>query len=165
MKIFDVVNFDLMHLIKLKFAPDLCEYIHKSSSFSSILAISQHNQPIIHLIKSETPEGQVLKTIKDMHFGVISSIKFVGELGVVISTDTKGMVEVWDPETLEIGVGLGYELVSETDFMQLAKNRTYALSCAVSNSGELVAMYCRDRKIRIFNVRTGKLIRMTDDSL
>ena len=41
LKVFDVVNFDLMHMIKLKFTPDLCEFIHKSSSFSSIIAISQ----------------------------------------------------------------------------------------------------------------------------
>lgn len=40
LKVFDVVNFDLMHMIKLKFVPDLCEFIHKATSFSSVIAIS-----------------------------------------------------------------------------------------------------------------------------
>ena len=42
MKIFDVVNFDLMHMIKLKFVPDLCEFINKQGSFSSLIAITQY---------------------------------------------------------------------------------------------------------------------------
>lgn len=41
LKVFDVVNFDLMHMIKLKFVPDICEFIHKESSFSSVIAISE----------------------------------------------------------------------------------------------------------------------------
>jgi hypothetical protein len=41
LKVFDVVNFDLMHMIKLKFIPDVCEFIHKSSSFSSLIAIAE----------------------------------------------------------------------------------------------------------------------------
>ena len=40
LKIFDVMNFDLMHMIKLKFIPDICEFIQKSSSFSSLMAIT-----------------------------------------------------------------------------------------------------------------------------
>ncbi len=41
LKIFDIVNFDMMHMIKLKFVPDQCEFIHKKSSFSAVVAISE----------------------------------------------------------------------------------------------------------------------------
>jgi len=41
LKVFDVANFDLMHSIKLKFVPDLCEFINKKSNFSSILAVAE----------------------------------------------------------------------------------------------------------------------------
>lgn len=41
LKVFDVVNFDMMHKIQLKFTPDQCEFIHKASSFSSVIAISE----------------------------------------------------------------------------------------------------------------------------
>jgi len=41
MKVFDVVNFDLMHMIKLKFVPDVCEFVNKKSSFASLIAIAE----------------------------------------------------------------------------------------------------------------------------
>ena len=41
LKVFDVANFDLMHMIKLKFVPNVCEFIHKKSSFSALLAIAE----------------------------------------------------------------------------------------------------------------------------
>ncbi len=53
----------------------------------------------------------------------------------------------------------------ESDFMDLAKCKTYALSAALSNNGELFAIYSRDRKIRIFDIKSGKLIRTIDDSI
>ena len=59
---------------------------------------------------------------------------------------------------------LSYELVSDTDMLELAKSKTFALSCAVSTNGELVALYARDRKIRVFEVRSGKLVRTIDDN-
>ena len=40
LKIFDVANFDLMHMIKLKFAPELCEFINKQSAFGILLAVT-----------------------------------------------------------------------------------------------------------------------------
>lgn len=99
LKIFDVVNFDLMHMIKLKFVPELCEFIHKASIFSSVIAITQYMESVIHLIKAETPEGQVLKVLKDIHYSPVRTIKFLSQLDLVVSTDDSGMIEIWDPET------------------------------------------------------------------
>jgi hypothetical protein len=47
----------------------------------------------------------------------------------------------------------------------MAKQKTFALSMAVGNKGELVAFYGRDRKVRIFDFRSGKLLQTIDDSL
>ena len=75
------------------------------------------------------------------------------------------MIEVWDPETFELPESLNFSLVTDTDLLDIAKCKTYALSCAASNSSELIAFYTRDRKIRVFNIRLGKLLRTVDDSL
>lgn len=128
-------------------------------------------------MKAETAEGQVLKVLKDLHFSAIRTIKFLPNLDLVISTDDRGMIEIWDPETFGkfiLSVNqykiefpdnkLSYELASDTDMLELAKSKTFALSCAVSTSGELVALYARDRKIRVFDVRSGKLVRTIDDN-
>jgi len=29
LKVFDVANFDMMHMVKLKFSPELCEFVHR----------------------------------------------------------------------------------------------------------------------------------------
>ena len=40
-KLFDVVNFDVIHFLRLGFAPKVCYFVSKVSSFSPVLAISE----------------------------------------------------------------------------------------------------------------------------
>eukprot|EP00347_Sterkiella_histriomuscorum_P006628 403352043 len=167
-KIFDVVNFDLMHMVKVKFIPDVCEFIHKKSSFSAIIAVAEFNQPKIHIIKAESADGQVLKILKDIHFSPIRCMKFCSELDLVISTDESGVIEYWDPETFEFPQDnrkVTFELVSDTGLLELVKNKTCALSMALSNDGQKVVLYCKDRKIRLFRIGDGKLLKTFDESL
>lgn len=103
-----------------------------------------------------------------MHFSPLRTIKFLSHLDLVISTDDSGIIEIWDPETFDFPTDekkLKFELISDTDFLELAKIKTCALSCTVSNSGEMIAFYCKDRKIRIFTIRNGKLIKTIDETL
>ena len=108
----------------------------------------------------------MLKVLKDLHFSSIRTLKFLPELDLVLSSDDSGMIEVWDPETYEFPTDnkrLQYELITSTDFLELAKAKTFALSIAVSNSGDLIVVYARDRKIRIFNMLTGKLLKTIEE--
>ena len=59
---------------------------------------------------------------------------------------------------------LNFEYVSDTDLLELAKKKTFALSCAISNNGTMIALYCRDRKIRIFIITSGTLIVTIEES-
>lgn len=105
--------------------------------------------------------------MKDLHFASIRTLKFLSELDLVVSSDDSGMIEVWDPETYEFPSDhkrLQYELLTDTDLLEMAKAKTFALSMSVSNNGDLLAIYARDRKIRIFNVITGKLLRTVDET-
>jgi peptidylprolyl isomerase domain and WD repeat-containing protein 1 len=63
------------------------------------------------------------------------------------------------------GGRIDYELISDTDLFELIKNKTSALSCSFSNDGKLLAIYCRDRKIRLFDVKTGKLKKTINETL
>ena len=76
------------------------------------------------------------------------------------------MIEVWDPETYEFPTDhktLKFELLTDTDLFDLAKAKTFALTMVINNSGELIAVYARDRKIRIFNIVTGKLLKTIEE--
>jgi len=40
-KLYDVLNFDVIHFMRLGFAPGECEFVSKASSFTPILAIAE----------------------------------------------------------------------------------------------------------------------------
>ena len=41
LKLYDVQNFDVIHFVRLDFAPGECEFVSKVSSFSPVLAIAE----------------------------------------------------------------------------------------------------------------------------
>ena len=129
LKLFDVANFDIIHMTKLGFAPSVCEFVNKTSSFSQVLAIAEHGKPVIRLVNSEAEAGQdsskaVESIVLDaLHGSPVRLIKFNPAFELVVSTDQEGMIEVWDPETHafpEDDGRLAYELISETNFFDLA---------------------------------------------
>lgn len=60
---------------------------------------------------------------------------------------------------------LSFELMTDTDLFELVKHKTCALSCAFSSDGSKLAMYCRDRRVRVFEVKTGKLKKIYNETL
>lgn len=53
----------------------------------------------------------------------------------------------------------------DTDLFEFAKNKTYPCGLAVSPDGKKFASLSGDRKVRVFNFRTGKLYRVFDETL
>jgi len=88
-------------------------------------------------------------------------IKFNACFNVVMSTDQSGIIEVWDPETHELPSDgfLKFETISETDYFELCQQQTFALAAEFTHDGARMAILCRDRKIRIFDFASGKLIK------
>ena len=86
---------------------------------------------------------------------------------MVVSTDQTGNIEIWDPETLAFPDDgrLSFELMSETAYYSLIENETFALSMEFSPDFSLLAIYCRDSKVRVFHFTTGRLIRVIDESV
>jgi peptidylprolyl isomerase domain and WD repeat-containing protein 1 len=83
-----------------------------------------------------------------------------------VSTDISGLTELWDPETGEFPGTAGtlkYEFLTDTALMELAKAKTFALATAVKDS--LLALYCRDRRVRVIDLVSGRLTRVIDESL
>ena len=60
---------------------------------------------------------------------------------------------------------LQFELLSETDYYSLVTSETFALAMEFSTDFQLLAIYCRDCKIRVFHFRTGRLISTIDESI
>lgn len=99
-KLFDVLNFDLIHMVKLTFAPSICSFIEKANQFSPLLAVGEVDQPIIRVIRAEQTVAlgesssdqrqngpSIAKTLKDLHTSPVRLIKFNKLYEVVFSTD------------------------------------------------------------------------------
>jgi len=75
------------------------------------------------------------------------------------------VIEVWDPEDFSMPDNLGYETLTETDLFDLVEKKTWALAMEFSRDGSKLAIYGRDRKLRLFNVYSGKLMKVFDETL
>ena len=55
--------------------------------------------------------------------------------------------------------------MSETDYYTMAAAETFALAMEFSPDWKLLAIFCRDCKIRIFHFTSGRLILTIDESV
>lgn len=53
LKLFDVASFDVIHILKLDFIPSVCEFVHKPTSFSPLLAVADLLTPTIRIVNPE----------------------------------------------------------------------------------------------------------------
>ena len=97
LKIFDILNFDMIHFIKLKFVPFHCEFVSKINDPCILIALTEKDSGNIHLVKAES-KGEIYKTIK-LHEHPVTAIKFNELYNCVISIDTSGMIEYWDVDS------------------------------------------------------------------
>ncbi|CAH8610930.1 unnamed protein product [Schistosoma intercalatum] len=165
-KVFDVINFDMISMMKLDFSPSGCCFIYTPKDEVTAVAISDQDSSKIRIFDARS-KGELLHTIEKLHEAPIVCLAFNPVYACALSADSDGMLECWSgpknnysfPQTLK------WEYKSDTDFYCLLAEKTFAFSVVFSPSGEILAVLGADRKIRLFRFSTGKLIRVYDESL
>eukprot|EP00826_Nyctotherus_ovalis_P053622 TRINITY_DN6993_c0_g2_i1.p2 TRINITY_DN6993_c0_g2~~TRINITY_DN6993_c0_g2_i1.p2 ORF type:complete len:276 (-),score=70.74 TRINITY_DN6993_c0_g2_i1:1661-2488(-) len=158
LKLFDAVNADMINMYKLDFDPVTCELIYKLNESKPNVAVAEFQKSSIRILQLDDKLKEIAKL--DFHLTPVKLIVFNAQLEVAVSVDSKGIVEYWDTETFEFPKKkLNFEYKLETDFLELAKNKTSILSATISHSGDLMGFYGKDRVVRIYAFRTGKLYR------
>lgn len=88
--------------------------------------------------------------------------------GVVVSADQRGMIEYWSAETLapiaSSSPVISFKFKSDTDLYALAKAKTYPTSMKMSPSGKQFVIMSKDKQIRVFELKSGKLKLQIDES-
>lgn len=82
-----------------------------------------------------------------------------------LSIDERGFLEVWDPSTLDFPTHMPYKCKIQTDFLQLLQPNSLPLSLNISPQGTYAAVILKDKIIRIFNLKTGKLVQTINESI
>ena len=86
-------------------------------------------------------------------------------LNICISIDDRAFLEIWNPKTFDFPTHMAYKFKSQTHFLQLLKANSAPLSLNLSPQGNLLAVVLKDKIIRIFNLKTGKLIETISESV
>uniref|UniRef100_A0A8C1X6Q3 peptidylprolyl isomerase n=1 Tax=Cyprinus carpio TaxID=7962 RepID=A0A8C1X6Q3_CYPCA len=166
MKVFDVVNFDMINMLKLGFHPGQCEWIYNPGDAISTVACSEKSTGKIFVYDGRG-SNEPLHTFEKMHTTPLSQIRLNPRYRVIVSADKAGMLEYWTglPSEFRFPRQVEWQFKTDTDLYEFAKCRTYPTSLAFSQDGKKMATIATDRKVRIFRFLTGKLMRVFDESL
>ncbi|XP_045159087.2 peptidylprolyl isomerase domain and WD repeat-containing protein 1-like isoform X1 [Mercenaria mercenaria] len=165
-KVFDVVNFDMINMYKLEFVPGCCGWIYNSGDAIPAVAIAEKETPKVHIYDgrgSSTP----LHVIEKLHYKPVTLIKYNPVCDLVLSCDKGGMLEVWTGPKgdYKFPKNLQWEYKTDTDLYDFVKCKCVPTDLCFSPDGKKFASISTDRKVRIFKVLTGKMVKVLDESL
>ncbi|KAI0695992.1 hypothetical protein BC835DRAFT_1272557 [Cytidiella melzeri] len=167
-KVFDVVNFDMINMIKLGYVPNTCCWVHRRGEALGLLAVSEKNTGIIRLYDGRG-DGQPLETIDKLHRSPVHIITYSDRYDTVISADESGFIEYWRPaEPFELPKNVPgmWSFKTTTDLYEFKKTKATPTCITLSpDSSSFVTFSLPDRQIRIFSFLTGKMTRRYDESL
>ncbi|KAG5560981.1 hypothetical protein RHGRI_004115 [Rhododendron griersonianum] len=164
-KIYDVVNYDMMVMIRLPYIAGSIDWVYKQGDVKAKLAISDRNSLFVHIYDAWSGSNEPILS-REIHLGSVKVMKYNHVFDTVISVDAKGIIEYWNPATLQFPEdGVKFRLKSDTDLFEIVKCKTTVSTIEVSPDGKQFSITSPDRRIRVFWFRTGKLRRVYDESL
>lgn len=166
MKIFDVVNFDMINMMIFNYVPSCVEWIYTSGDAIFAVAVSETDSPKINVYDAQGTKSP-LHVFENLHRKPVVVMKYNPVFETCISIDQSGILEYWTGPKSEYQFpkSVSFESKLDTDLFEFAKNKTYPCGLAISPDGKKFASLSSDRKVRVFHFLTGKLYRVFDESL
>lgn len=166
LKIFDVVNFDMINMLKLSYVPSHCSFIHCDKDPIKALCISEKDSKVLRIYDSHGT-SEPIHTLEKLHYHPVHLIKFNSVMEIVVSTDKMGMLEYWTGprNDYKFPNNILFESKLDTDLYEMAKVKTIVINIEFSRDAKKMAVMSKDRKIRIFNILTGKITQTINESL
>jgi len=166
-KLFDVVTFDLLSVLQLDFVPRCICWVHKKGTSLPLLAVSDSEaKPSIRIYDGRGESLALLHTVTGLHRSPVSLMAFNDHYDCVISVDDGGMIEYWRPSGSYEKPDNVFKYKSSTNLFEFKKAKSVPTSLTLSPDGSrFVTMSFPDRKIRLFEFASAKLLRTYDESL
>lgn len=167
MKIFDVINFDMINMIKFDFTPSQCEWIHTDQDPIAAIAVSSNDTPDVFIYDCKG-DGSPIKVLNKLHIAPITLIRFNCAFSTIVSIDRNSMIEYWSSPRFDYK--FPYERIEfnsklDTDLYEFAKNSIIVHDIAFDFDGTHFGTLSNDRKVRILKFTTGKIIKIFDEGL
>jgi len=179
-KVFEIKSYDMSSILALPFLPGTLLWlssgsVSKSSSGTSLrlssphIAVSDANSGSICIYNVESGSNSPLHVISSLHSTPVQCMCLNVYYGCGISVDYRGIIEYWGVDSFDIPTktnsSVTFEYKSDTDLYDLAKNKAFPTSIAVTPQGNTFAVFGSDRVIRLFDFRSGKITRKYDESI
>lgn len=165
-KIFDVINFDMINMIKLDYVPLATEWVHSPGDAISTLAVSDQDSNKICIYDAQGTNVPV-HVLDRFHSKPVNVMRYNLAYETVISVDKSGILEYWQSPKHEYKFpkSVSFDSKLDTSLFEFAKHKTVVTGLDFSPDGKRFATISTDRKVRVFSFITGKLLRVYDESL
>lgn len=166
-KIFDVINFDMINMLKLDFVPATTAWIYTAGDTIPCLAVSDAATSCIQVFDAHGTNTPI-HVMDKLHTKPVSVICYNPTFETVISVDKAGILEYWQGHKHNYNFPskvVQFDSKLDTGLYEFAKNKTIVTGLTVSVDGRKFTTISTDRKVRVFLFLTGKLIRVYDESL
>lgn len=162
-KIFDVVTFDLLSILNLQNSASSICWVHRRGS-SPILAVAVEKEILIYDASGDLQKP--IHSISSLHRAPVVAMAYNPAFDCVISADSSGMIEYWQPKDTYEKPENVFKMKSTTNLFDFKKAKSAPCSITISPSGnQFATISFPDRKIRVFDFASGKLYRSYDESL
>ncbi|KAK0352089.1 Peptidyl-prolyl cis-trans isomerase cyp15 [Friedmanniomyces endolithicus] len=165
-KIFDVVNFDLLAVLQPETTPKAVCYVHGHGSSYPMLAVSSETNGDIAIYDGRGENQQPIHTIAALHRKPVHLMAYNDAYDCVISVDESGMIEYWRPSGSYEKPDNVFDMKSGTSLFEFKKAKSVPSSLTISPTCRQFATFSfPDRKVRVFDFASGKLHRTYDESI
>eukprot|EP00898_Chlorokybus_atmophyticus_P009121 jgi/Chlat1/920/Chrsp108S01359 len=164
-KIYDVINFDMILMLRLKFVASAVEWIYRRGEAQAKLAVAEKDSPNIHVYDARLDGNEPLHMFS-VHNSPVVLMRYNKAHEAVVSAHADGVLEYWSSADYKFPSDrVRFKFKLDTDLFALAKAKTHATALEVSADGRQFATVSPDRRVRVFIFGTGKLRRTYDESL
>lgn len=166
LKVFDVINFDMINMMRLNYSPLCAEWVHGLGDAICALAVGDAASNAVYVYDGRGT-NEPLHVFQKLHTKPVAIIKYNTAFEVAVSVDSAGILEYWTgmKNEFKFPKSVTFDSKLDTDLFEFVKCKTVPSGLCFSPDGLKFATISADRKVRVFHFKTGKLSRVFDESL
>lgn len=162
-KIFDVITFDLLSILNLDSGATCICWVHRRGK-PPILAVGVGKQILVYDGRGDSQAP--MHVLSALHRAPVVAMAYNPIFDCVVSADSGGMVEYWQPGDNYEKPDSVFKMKSASNLFDFKKAKSAPCCITMSATGrQFATISFPDRKVRVFDFVSGKLYRSYDESI
>ena len=171
LKLFDVLSFDMITMVKLDFVPSTSSFVHSSRHAHATLALADEQSARIFLFDAKNFNVREPLFLLD-RLGHRSTVKFLlysAKIDLVVSIDQSSLINYWSPADPSVPPSsLLFHSKLDTDLFELMRREMSVVAAEFSPSGSHFAVLARstsEKKLFLFDTLRGKISKIFNEQM